>query len=513
MKKVIISCFALVFSLNGYSQFVIESGATVTMNGSATLVLQDVDLDNAGTLNTGTSTIIMKGSDSNDITSGGATIHNLSIEKSAGQTVNLLDEMVISNNLNFGTNDNKLVLGANDLNLEAAATVSGADADDYVVTDGSGYLNKEYSAAGSFSYPVGDAANYSPIESNFTGTLGAAAAIKAKVNAVVHPNLPSDASDYISRFWDVEASDITTYSNTLTGTYVAGDVTGTASQVKGASYDGTDWFYNAAAAGTNQAIGLVDDLVADFSGSNFFGKVDLAMLLQGPYSGGTMSTNLTLPLTSPYTDAPLTVTSIPAGVVDWVKIQVRDATTPATIVSNHSAFLKSDGSVVGEDGTALPLLKDANPTGYIAIYHRNHLAIRTPSSLDLVDPVLHDFSAGLSMAYDDPAVSNDAMVDLGGGAYGLYTGDANGDGYVRYTDAFIPPATFINSDALEVFSILGNSSSGQLSGYYDADVNMDGFVRYTDAFIPPATFINSDALKIFSTLGNSSSAQLKENID
>ncbi len=513
MKKLITLCIAFSVVTAGFSQFKIETGATVTFTGSATLVLQDVDLINEGTINEGSSTIIFKGAADSEITSGGATLYNLSMEKDAGFNVIAQDATIVSNELSFDNTDNKFILGANDLNLEAGATVTGADSDDYVQADGTGYMNKEYSAAGTFNYPIGDASNYTPIESNFTGTVGAAAAIKAKVNSVVHPNLPSDASDYISRYWDVEATDITTYSNTLTGTYVTGDLTGMASKVKGAAYDGTDWSYNGGAAATNQAIGVVDELIADFSGSNFFGKVDVSLLLQGPFSGGTMSTNLTLPLTSPYLDAPLTVTTIPAGVVDWIKIQVRDASTPSTVVSNHSAFLKSDGSVVGEDGTALPLLKDANPTGYIAIYHRNHLPIRTASTLDLVDPVLHDFSAGLSMAYNDPSVPNDAMADVGGGAFALYSGDANGDGFIRYTDAFIPPFTFINSDALEVFSILGNSSNAQLAGYYNSDVNMDGFVRYTDAFIPPFTFINSDALQVFSTLGNSSNAQLEENID
>lgn len=516
MKKTKLLTLFCALATVSFGQFTIESGATVTLQGAATLVLEDVDFVNQGSLDAQTgSKVMFTGTSNNSLTSNGDDIYDLEISKD-GADVQLLDDLTVSNSLSFGDSGNKLDIAANDLILEAAATVTGADASHYVQADGAGYMEKKYSAAGAFTYPVGDAANYSPLASNFTGALGATPSIKTKVTASAHPNLPGTATDYIARYWDVEATGITSYSNTVTGTYVAGDVTGTAASVKGASY-GTSWSYAGAAAGSNTATGTLDGDDRDFTGSNFFGQVNLQALLQGAYFGGSMTTALNsgghIPLTSPYADAPLTVASIPAGVTDWVKLEVRNAATPSTVVSKHSAFIKSDGSIVDGDGTSLPLLKDADPTAYIAIYHRNHLPIRSATTLDLVTPTLFDFTANVANAYNDGTVPNDPMADLGGGVYGMIGGNADGDDYVAYLDAFIPPVTFIDSDALEIFSVLGNVSNAQLTGYHNADLNMDGYVAYLDAFIPPVTFIDSDALEIFSILGNVSNAQLKANID
>lgn len=86
-------------------------------------------------------------------------------------------------------------------------------------------------------------------------------------------------------------------------------------------------------------------------------------------------------------------------------------------------------------------------------------------------------------------------------------GDVNGDQRVRYSDNFIPPATFVPSDAITIFNVLGGNPIGQMDGYHPADVNMDGKVRYTDLFLFPATFIPSDGLKIFNFLDGDPAAE------
>src|SRR5687768_1099012 len=173
-------------------------------------------------------------------------------------------------------------------------------------------MQKEVTANATFEFPIGDGTNYSPLSNVFTGSAYAAANLRARVNDLTHPNNPTDATDYISRYWDINATGITGYSNTMTGTYVPADVTGTAAKVKGAVYDGTEWSYVAAAGGTNTVTGSTDDVTADFTGANFFGKVNLKLFLAGPMPGsGTppMTTLLNnspslIPLNSPYSVAP-----------------------------------------------------------------------------------------------------------------------------------------------------------------------------------------------------------------
>ena len=82
----------------------------------------------------------------------------------------------------------------------------------------------------------------------------------------------------------------------------------------------------------------------------------------------------------------------------------------------------------------------------------------------------------------------------------LWAGDTNGDGKVRYSDYFLPPATFVPSDALAIFNFLGGDPANQVNNYSPFDVNLDGKVRYSDLFVPPITFLSSDALLIFNIL-------------
>jgi hypothetical protein len=222
-------------------------------------------------------------------------------------------------------------------------------------------------------------------------------------------------------------------------------------------------------------------------------------------------------LASPYSAAPfnapaVTATSIPATATDWILVEVRDPSTPATLISQTSAFILNDGTIVGIDGASLKL-KNAVPSGHIALKHRNHLAIRTASPLDLVTPpTLKDFSAGTGEAYTDSGITSNANMKQIGSVYGMWNGDTNNDGFIRYTDIFdFTTFTTIESDALQVYNLLG-SSTAQLDIYNSKDVNFDGHIRYTDIFdFSTFTTIESDALQVYNVLG-SSTGQLQSHL-
>jgi len=92
--------------------------------------------------------------------------------------------------------------------------------------------------------------------------------------------------------------------------------------------------------------------------------VNTKIFLEGPYSSGTMLTNLNssgyLPLTQPYSAAPWNYSgteSVAAGffsthptIVDWVLLELRTGTSAATTVAKRAAFIKSDGTIVDLNG-------------------------------------------------------------------------------------------------------------------------------------------------------------------
>lgn len=454
---------------------VVEGGvtntSTGTINNDGTLEIQG-NLVNSGTWdNAQPNTLRFTGTTASTVTPGTAQFYDLVIQKS-GVNVIMAGNMTVTNSINFNASSaSRIETGNFTLILNAATTVTGQDADEYVATTGTGVVQKNMTANGTFAFPVGDATNYSPISSTWTGTAYGSANLKVRANNLTHPNKPADATDFISRYWDVDASGITGYGNSLTGTYIntAEDVTGTASLVKGASYSASTWSHAGAAQATATVTGTVTAASTDFTGMNFFGKIDFMAFLQGPYSSSNqnMSTSLNgagyIPLTSPYTDAPATVTSIPANVTDWVKIEFRDPSNPATIIGKASAFIKNTGNIVGLDGTALPRVKDGNPSSVVAIFHRNHLPFRTNVGIDVVNTSLEDFTITNAKLFDN--ASGNPPLNTIGSRLVMWPCDATGTTYlVNSTD----------------YNFVRSQAANTPTGYLRADVNMNGAVNSTD---------------------------------
>jgi hypothetical protein len=191
--------------------------------------------------------------------------------------------------------------------------------------------------------------------------------------------------------------------------------------------------------------------------------VETKVFLEGSYQAeGSMSTALrtagSLPLTSPYSDDPRTVASIPANAVDWVLVQVRSTLSGATIDSK-SAFLASDGSIVSDNGTTLKFGMDAaDGDYYLVIRHRNHTAGISAGAhaLARLSSSLFDFSTGADQFH-----GGDAKL-LETGVYGLYSGDVDGSGTVDAND---------RSQAW---------NDRNLTGYQDADCDLSGTVDAND---------------------------------
>ncbi len=161
------------------------------------------------------------------------------------------------------------------------------------------------------------------------------------------------------------------------------------------------------------------------------------------------------------------VSSVPSGVVDWVLLQLRSgssASTATTVVAQRAAFLKSDGSIVDMDGTS-PVSFSGVSFGnyYIVIEHRNHLAVISSSEVTLsTNTLTYDFTTGEDKAYTSGPTP---MADLGGGKFGMFSGDGNSNGFVTASDN--------NSIWLPQFLV-------SAYGYNSGDYNLSGFVTASD---------------------------------
>lgn len=242
----------------------------------------------------------------------------------------------------------------------------------------------------------------------------------------------------------------------------------------------------------------------------FSGKV----YLQGAYNANSALMNNTLNsmgiLQANAASQPYNITgfnyqgteNVPAGffaghpeIVDWVLIELHDASAPTTVVASRAVFVRQDGNLVETDGTNTYITFQGVAPGdyYVAIRHRNHLGVRSAYTIDLSSGTgTYDFTASLDNAFTG-SVSNPAMATLTAGVYGLWAGNANDDLQVKMTGL-----SAASNDYLRLLSTLGSSINSVNNVYSRQDLNMDGRINMTG--LSPA---NNDYLKLLNTLGSS----------
>ncbi|NQT27618.1 S8 family serine peptidase [candidate division KSB1 bacterium] len=192
--------------------------------------------------------------------------------------------------------------------------------------------------------------------------------------------------------------------------------------------------------------------------------VETKIWLEGPYDSSTqqMTTELWntgfIPLTSPYSADPVSVGSIPSNTVDWVLLQLRTQAT-GSLLESRSAFLRNDGRIVSESGAQqVPFSLSSNPY-YVVVRHRNHLDLMSGSAI----PLSSGTSSLTDLSSNQNTVYNQGVKLLDTGKYGMYSGDANGDGQIKTDD---------KNDVW--WDELGRG------GYFNGDMNLDSQVKTDD---------------------------------
>ncbi|MEX1132102.1 MAG: hypothetical protein WEC15_02660, partial [Flavobacteriales bacterium] len=174
--------------------------------------------------------------------------------------------------------------------------------------------------------------------------------------------------------------------------------------------------------------------------------------------------------TETITDETILNTAGADAIVDWVLLELRDATTPATVLKRRAALIQRDGDIVDVDGTTPIFLWDMNPDVYhVAVRHRNHLGAMTGTSVYLGgDPALSvvDFRTVATFG-------TNAQKQLAPGVKGLWSGNLRSNNRVAYTGS--------NNDRDAILPLLPTSSltSVATNQYANADLNLDGLVKYT----------------------------------
>lgn len=210
--------------------------------------------------------------------------------------------------------------------------------------------------------------------------------------------------------------------------------------------------------------------------------LDAQILLEGPYSSGTglmgndLQLNGLLPITEPYTELgfspkifpgdtmvhPLDTATGGGAPTDWVLVELRNADDSTEVIASRVGMVLRNGDIVAADSSGLSFGPLAPSDYFVAIRHRNHLGVMTGTALSLSSAVtVIDFKSVGTAVH-----GTDARLHLGGGIWGLYSGDLNGDGIVDAKD---------RSSAWN----LRNSA-----GYLQGDVTLDGAINAAERSAP-----------------------------
>ena len=214
--------------------------------------------------------------------------------------------------------------------------------------------------------------------------------------------------------------------------------------------------------------------------------VEAKALLEGAYIGDNlMNTKLSdlgvLPDDEPYEALSYSLVGSGSeslnldieGVVDWMFLEIRDGSTPASILATKSVVLLSNGEIVDAETGCPPIFGELSSGNYyVALRHRNHLSVMTNH------PIFLRGTAGNLIDFTDSATSIYTTTTRkdNNGTMLLIAGDADNDGSITAADR----------------SLTWNNRNQ--SGYLSSDVIMNGSVGADDRSITWNNRNNSSAL-------------------
>jgi len=414
MKKKLLTLLGLAFGLTASAQLV-NNGGTITVQQGATLKVEsditnntgsiitnsgiievEGNFDNSGTLTSNTSMAEIKftGSGESQFTGGTHAVGDLTIAKTSGGTVRLMDDITITDDILFQNDNNQIVVDGGHLTIIKIAQLTGSDPmstddNEFIVTNGTGGVTAPGLGAAAYTFPVGFAAGqYNPVTITESGAADEYT-VRALENALDAGPTGNPVDNAATASWEI--TEATTGGSSLTvkaawnGT---GDEPASFDRTNSAvlMWDGTEYStagvtFGAATDETGGEFSQTRTGFVGFSDSKVFIvgddgfrdaiMLDLKAFLSGPYASGMMTDGLRtaglIPATEPY-DALTGFTHVNGNpgasssnfdntadgddIVDWVFIEVRDGATPATVVQTKSALIQRDGDIVDLDGSS-----------------------------------------------------------------------------------------------------------------------------------------------------------------
>ena len=458
--------------INNGAEISISSGSALTIKGDFEN-LDDGSIDNSGDIdisgnweNNATSGNLLEGTTGNVHFNGSATQHIEGTSRTWFGGLHLHNDVILYAETSASTElllDGALMdINGHFMIMQSGSTISGADASNYIIAVDNGRFIRVVENS-NVLFPVGTYSSYVPVTISNSG-----------VSDYFGVNVFSDVLDggnsgstipeidnCVNMTWDIIEL-VSGGSNLSISTEWNASDEGSnfdRTQCGIGNYTGSSWNPqgSGAASGSNPysrtRTGITDMgafAVGDINSPMAITLdlvVDVTAFLEGPFNGTDMNPDLNpayIPLSQPYNAPPWnyagseSVGSMPNGdVVDWVLVELRDATDTAsassgTMIARQAAFILNNGSIVSLDGVSnLQFNNTISQNLFVVVWHRNHLGVMSGTPLYPAGGVYHfNFTTGQTQAYGGAA----GHKEIGTGIWGLVAGDGNADGEITTAD-------------------------------------------------------------------------------
>lgn len=339
---------------NNGAKIIIGSGTKVLITGGAdgnytnnTIGVSHGNIDLEGTLQ-------LEGSFNNNATgstgfinmntTGTVVFSGTSQQSIGGTSSSIFENVTLDNNTGIAINNGAQVnnvlsltngavyLGNNNLTIGGSGTISAVSFNNtrMIVENGTGELRKIYTGNGSFNFPIGDntvSNEYSPVSCVLNSNSGLVNAyISAKVIDAKHVNNTSN-NDYITRYWTLTATGITSPDFSAAFTYADGDIVGTEANIYGVKYEGANRIVFSPVTPANNQFSINNQTAfGDFTGEDGTAPV---LVITSPTAG----TQVTGSETISFTNSEPTNPQVSVDNTNWTT-----ATNGTTVLSDIPQF-------------------------------------------------------------------------------------------------------------------------------------------------------------------------------
>jgi hypothetical protein len=171
--------------------------------------------------------------------------------------------------------------------------------------------------------------------------------------------------------------------------------------------------------------------------------------------------------------------------VDWVIVELRDATDPSIVIARKAEVLTKAGEICDLTNGKAPIFNVPQGLYHIAVRHRNHFGVctSTPVLLKDIPTTIVDLRSA-----QFPVWGSDTRNCVAPTKCSLRMGDTTHDGIVKYAGS--------GNDRDPILARIGGyTPTNTAVGYFPEDLNLDGTVKYTGA--------NNDRDPILQAVGGS----------